>query len=301
MDRFVTYCALQIMTWDWDGYVMNRNNYRIYHDLDTGKMVFFPHGMDQMFWEGGQPIIPPGKFNGLVANRLLDTPQFKRLYRERFAEVFTNIFQIEMLTNRVTELASLIRPYTGNTNDYNGQANRIRDLILRQHANLEKRLTEPEPKPVIFVSGVAAITNWGIPLLPRDPASAIRDRVVLDGKHTLHILTTNKTTNTTASWRATMLLEKGEYRFEAVAKGAGIVPVTFTNDLKKGMGAGIRLHASTAPRPNKLVGDASWQKLDYALTNKTDFPVEMELLCELRAAAGEVWFDLDSLKLMKVK
>ena len=56
------------MTWDWDGYVMNRNNYRVYHDLDTGKMVFFPHGMDQMFWETPQSIIPPNKFNGLVVN-----------------------------------------------------------------------------------------------------------------------------------------------------------------------------------------------------------------------------------------
>ena len=98
-----------------------------------------------------------------------------------------------------------------------------------------------------------------------------------------------------------MLVEKGEYRFEALARGAGIVPVTFTNDIRKGVGAGIRLHDSKAPRPNKLVGDAPWQKLDYALTNKTDFPIEMELLCELRAAAGEVWFDLDSLKLMKLK
>ena len=302
MNRFVTYCVLQIMTWDWDGYVMNRNNYRVYHDLDTGKMMFFPHGMDQMFWEIPQSIMPPGKFNGLVANRLMETPQGKRLYRERFGQVFTNIFQIELLTNRVAELAALIRPYVGNTNDYNNQANRIRDLILRQHINLTKRLTEPEPKPVVFVSGVAAITNWSIPLLPRDPASAIRDIVDVDGRHTLHILTTNKTTNTTASWRAGLLIGPGLYQFEAMARTAGVVPVpaTFTNDLKKGTGAGIRLHASSKPRENKLLGDAPWQKISYVLSNKFDQPIEMELLCELRATAGEAWFDLDSLKLVKV-
>ena len=110
-----------------------------------------------------------------------------------------------------------MRPHVGNTNDYNGQANRIRDLILREHATLDKRLNEPEPKPLHFVSGVAAITNWGIPLLPRDVANAIRDRVDFDGKHTLHILTTNQTTNTTASWRAGVLLDKGVYRLEALA------------------------------------------------------------------------------------
>ena len=299
MDRFITFCALQIMTWDWDGYVMNRNNYRVYHDLDTGKMVFFPHGMDQMFWESAQPIIPPGRFNGLVARAVIETPQGKRLYRERFGQVFTNIFQIEMLTNRVNELAALIRPHIGNTNEYNGQVQRIRDLIVRQHANFEKRLGEPEPKPLVFVSGVAAITNWGIPSLPRDPASAIRERVELDGRQTLHILTTNKMTNTTASWRAAVLLGPGAYRFEALARGAGIVPTTLTNDLKKGVGAGVRIHDSKTPRPNKLIGDAPWQKIEYALTNKLDQPVEVELLCELRATAGEVWFDLASLKLVK--
>jgi hypothetical protein len=43
----------------------------------------------------------------------------------------------------------------------------------------------------------------------------------------------------------------------------------------------------------------SWTKLEYAITNKLNEPVEFELLCELRALAGEVWFDVSSLKLVK--
>ena len=298
VDRFATYCALQIMTWDWDGYLMNRNNYRVYHDPSSGKMVFLPHGMDQMFWETTHfPLPRPHhRFNGLVANRFIETPQGKKLYLERFGEVFTNVFQIETLTNRVNELTALIRPYMSDTNEHNKQAKRIRDLITAQHANFVRRLNEPEPKPPVFTSGIASITNWSITLRPADPANAIRDRVMFEGRRTLHVLTTNKTTNTAASWRASVLLNQGNYRFEAMAKAAGIVPVLNTN---KGAGAGIRISGTSTNRMNKLVGDTGWEKLEYELRVKEER--EIELIAELRATAGEVWFDADSFKLVKIK
>jgi hypothetical protein len=298
MDRFATFCALQIITWDWDGYVMNRNNYRVYHDLDTGRMVFLPHGMDQMFWETSHyPIPRPNKFNGLVANKMIETPQGRKLYRQRFGEVFTNIFQIEMMTNRVDELATLILAHVGNTNEVKGQIKVVRDRIIAQHANFEKRLSEPEPKPLVFASGIASITNWTIPLTPRDPANAIRDRVQVDGRMALHIQTTNKMTNTSASWRADVLLAQGNYRLEVLAKVSGVVSLMNTN---KGGGAGIRHSGIRKPRENKLEGNSSWEKLDYEFDVKAE-EQEIQLLCELRATEGEVWFDEKSFRLVKVK
>ena len=294
VDRFISFTALEVLTWDWDGYVLNRNNYRVYHDLDTGRMVFFPHGMDQMFWETGHPMLPPNRFNGLVARAVIEAPQGRKLYRERFGQLFTNVFQIETLTNRVSELATLLRPYVGNTNDYNNQEKRIRDLIVAQHGNFARRLSEPPPQPLSFASGIAKLKAWEIPASMPDPANAKRDRAEVDGRKTLHILTT---TNTAASWRSTVLLSQGKYRFEALAKVAGVESLSNTN---KGAGAGIRHSKPRLPRSNKLEGDSSWQPLTY------DFQVpfeedEIQLLCELRAAKGEVWFDLDSLRLVKLK
>jgi spore coat protein H len=305
MDRFITFMTLQIMTWDWDGYVMKPNNYRVYHDLGTGKMVILPHGMDQMFWEVNHFIIPrPPVFNGLLARAVMETPEGNKLYRQRFGEVFTNVFQIEMLTNRVEELAALIRPVLvqlygeGAGNNYDGEAKKMHDLLVAQHANFQRRLTEPEPKPIIFTSGTAMITNWTITLRPPDPAKAIRDRVEIDNRHALHILTTNQMTNTTASWRANVYLGEGNYRFEAMAKCAGVVPAV---NLKKGAGAGIRHSGTQTNRANILVGDVPWQKLEYSLPTIRGMEREVELICELRATAGEVWFDLDSLRLVKVE
>ena len=308
MDRFLTFMVLQIITWDWDGYVMKPNNYRVYHDLATGKMVILPHGMDQMFWDVNHFIIPRvgggSVFNGLLARSVMETPEGPKMYRQRFGEVFTNVFQIEVLTNRVAELTALIRPELVKLGGeqagkiYDGEAKRRWDLITAQHANFQRRLTEPEPKPITFVSGVAKITNWAIPLRPFDPAKAICDRVEQDGRRTLHILTTNQMTNTVASWRANVYLAPGMYRFEAMAKCSGVVSSV---NLKKGAGAGIRHSGSTTNRLNIIEGDTPWQKLEYVLPEIKNVEQEKELICELRATAGEVWFDVDSLRLVKIE
>ena len=311
-DRFTTFLALQIMTWDWDGYVMNRNNYRVFHDLETDKMVFIPHGMDQMFWQSDSSIQPPDKFNGLVASAFIRTPMGRQMYRERFGQIFTNVFQIEMMTNRVNELAALLRPYA--SPDHSNQVKRIRDLIVARHTNLQRRLTEPEPTPLQFLSGTAPLTNWIIAVSTQEKANAPRDRVTEDGRASLHIRATN---TTTASWRARVLLEAGHYRFEATAKSAGVVkaPVVMKKVVegaaaaptapvveaeKKGEGAGIRYAGTKKPRENQLLGDAPWQPLVY------EFDVappneEVTLICELRAMSGDVWFETGSLRLVKLK
>jgi hypothetical protein len=298
VERFISFTALEVMTSDWDGYVANRNNYRVFHDLGTGKMVFIPHGMDQMFWYSDWQIIPP--MNGLVAQALIRTPEGRQRYRERFEDIFTNIFQLEFLTNRVNELAALIRPaltnlYGANAGrDYDGQSKRIRDLVVARHAFLTKKLAEPEPKPLKFENGIARLPNWEIPQNLIEQGNAKRDRVTVESRQAYHIATSSPTS---ASWRSRVLLAMGHYRFEASAKTAGVAPVS---DAQKGEGAGIRISGSQTPRPDKLIGDASWQPLAYEfdVALPTD---EVQLVCELRASKGEVWFDAESLKLVKLK
>ena len=41
MDRFLSFCALEIMTWDWDGYLLKPNNYKLYWDPQANKITFF--------------------------------------------------------------------------------------------------------------------------------------------------------------------------------------------------------------------------------------------------------------------
>ena len=41
-----------------DGYCLARNNFRVYHDVDSGRFVFFPHGMDVLFGNPRAAIEP---------------------------------------------------------------------------------------------------------------------------------------------------------------------------------------------------------------------------------------------------
>lgn len=297
VDRFISFTAVETMVWDWDGYVMKRNNYRVFHDMDAKKMVFLPHGMDQMFWQPDGPIMPP--MEGLVAQALIRTPQGGAMYFDRFGQLFTNVFRLEVLTNRVAELAALVRPALTNSHgphagsEYDGQVSRIRDLIIARHAYLARQLNTPRPKPIAFENGVAKVTGWRIPENIQEQGNARRDKPAVDSRKTLHIQTAS---STSASWRAPVLLEAGRYRFEAMARTSGVSPIT---DSQKGEGAGIRISGSTAPRSNKLIGDSAWKKISYEFDAVPG--VETVLVCELRASKGEVWFDAESLHLIKLK
>jgi spore coat protein H len=301
MDRFLSFAAMEVMTWDWDGYLMNRNNYRVFHDLDTGKMVFLPHGMDQMFWEPTRPVLPPDKIDAsLVGRAVLRTPQGKAAYRQRFGVLFTNVFQIETLTNRVNELAALLRPAITNVsglhagNEFDGQVKRIRELITARHRHLEMQLNLPDPVPLKFENNMAKLTGWEVPVALREKGESKRDKPLLDGRPTLRIQAVEPSAG---SWRTRVMLEAGEYRFEARVKTSGVESVP---DPKKGEGAGIRHSGTQKPRDNKVVGTTDWQALAYPFTVQVTGE-EIWLLCELRASAGEAWFDLESLKLVKVK
>ena len=143
MERFISYLALEAITWDWDGYPMNRNNYRIYHDPKRDKLVFIPSGMDQMFGNPGGPILPG--FQGMVAQAVVSTPEGKKRYFSRMAEINKEILQGDRWSKRLEELKVRVQPALtsvdkGAGNGYPGQINRLRDLINQRAKSVEQQL-----------------------------------------------------------------------------------------------------------------------------------------------------------------
>ena len=294
MDRFISFCALETMCWDWDGYPMNRNNFKLYWDPDSNRITFFPHGMDQMFWEPQGPILP--NFNGLVARAVVQTPEGARLYRTRMTELLTNVFQVEAITNRANEYAKFIRASIAerdpnSARDYDGQVRRIRDLVARRAVYLTQQLIGSAPKSVTFANGQVKLGGWQTEY---EPSVARREQGRgPGGKNTLTITSGARTT---ASWRTKVTLPGGRYRFEATARTAGVVAVPD----EVGAGAGVRISGAKQKRPNQLAGDAFWETIGYEFDVAAPSD-EVVLVCELRASQGQVWFDEDSLRLVKVK
>ena len=287
-ERFLAFMAMEVMLGHRDGYCLARNNFRVYHDLDKDKMIFFPHGMDQLFGTASLPWQP--SFAGLVAKAVVATPEGEQRYATCFATLFTNVFRTELLTNRVDQLVQELRPVLGRSEwaHIKDEAALVKSRIAQRQLNLISQLNRPVLKLMEFTAGVGRLEGWQV---AETPAKGKMDRVTCaEGVSALHILSA---TDSAASWRTTALLSRGRYRFEGRVQVAGIQPMPSG----KYQGAGLRL-AGHARQAESLTGDAPWRKLslDFRVEQPTE---EVEFICELRARNGEAWFDLNSLNVIE--
>src|SRR5688500_15721074 len=107
VNRFIDFTALEILIGHWDGYATHTNNYRIYHDPTSDKMVFITHGLDWAFRRPNISITPPLK--SIVGRALFLTPEGERIWRERIGTLYTNVFRLPVITNRMDQLLAKIR------------------------------------------------------------------------------------------------------------------------------------------------------------------------------------------------
>ncbi|MGZ8898860.1 MAG: CotH kinase family protein [Limisphaerales bacterium] len=290
VDRFLTFMAMEMILWHWDGYTMHRNNFRIFHDRSTDRMVFFPQGMDQMLNNTDRSVMPQAA--GLVARSVLEVPELRERYRARVAEIATNVFDPDRIASRIYEVSTAVQATLAETNPnaaaaHPQQADSLRRRVRSRAAYLQ-RFVSP-PAPVKFDElGIATLSNWQP---RRDLGEAILDQERDDRSNTLlHIATTS---GCTASWRALAKLPPGDYQLEASIKTKGVV--LYDGDLRSGAGLRISRHREG----QKNAGDMDWTPISFEF-EVTAEKTETELICELRAEQGEVWFDLSSIKLKRL-
>lgn len=108
LPRFLSLMAVDVILDNWDGYTFNVKNYEVYHDLDTDRVVFMPHDLDQLFRNTDAPIMPGAR--GLVAQAVLREPHFRAAYRQRFLEVVTNCFVAPILAQRLDSKLTRLTP-----------------------------------------------------------------------------------------------------------------------------------------------------------------------------------------------
>ena len=322
VDRFLSFMALEVMTWHWDGYCLKQNNYRVYHNLDDAKIVFLPHGMDQMFWDANGALLP--QFEGLVARCFIHTPEGPGLYRDRVAALLTNVFTAKRITNHIARMQARIQPalLAMNKDAARDQASAARNLqnqILARIARLHRVVNDPLPE--VLKPGVRNVPRRGAPPIVNGPAPEPlkfaadgyaklpdwREETTLGaakmdlakeagGSETLHIVV-SRGRPSAASWRTRVLLPAGRYVLEARAKTRGVKLLMNDND-RKGIGAGLRISGTEEVRKNNLLGDTDWRNIKYEFTVAAG-QEEVVLVAELRASSGEAWFEKDSLKLRK--
>jgi len=279
--------TMEIMLCHRDGYCLARNNFRLYLNLDSGRMMFMPQGMDQLLGAIELPWIP--QMAGLVARAVIETPQGKSRYTEEFRSLFKTLFKPEVLAHRVDQLTESLRPGLSATEFENvrAQALLLKDRIIARAHNLELQLTQLPLPPLTFTNGVGLLENWR---KSDETGSGQLDLVKSGRSPCLHIVTSS---DTSASWRTKALLTTGHYRFEGKVRVSDVRPLGFGTH----QGAGLRIGGQTR-QSNDLTGSSDWHLLaetfEVGQTNQ-----EVEFVCELRASRGEAWFDCASLRIVQ--
>lgn len=279
VERFLTYVALQVLTEDWDGYPLNHNNYRIYFDPGTGRAVFFPHGMDQMFDRPGLPLLPG--FSGRVAERALAIPAWRERYLQRVASLLTNVFTepavmatFQGAVRRRDAVLGLVPGWE--RAEILGATAALEQRLLQRLQNAAEQLAS-QPAPARFdASGQAALGRW----LPRTEGGRQERVTGPGGPPALHLVSRG-------SWRTRLRLPAGRYAFEGRGQVRGVLG---------GEGLGLRL--SGTQRTQQLRGDSDWQDLRFEFQCPEER--EVELVAELRSDAGEGWFETASLRLRRL-
>ena len=283
VDRFASFLAMEMLLAHWDGYGLHTNNYRIYHDPRTDRMVFIAHGLDGVFKRSHVSVKPP--LRSVVGRAFLQTPAGQAFYQRRLETLFTNVFRPDVLTNRLQVAVDHLRrgglkPAEVAAVEKNAEALEKRMLarlesVRSQLAGVPPSLLEFNAQGVAFLSGWREERDIGDPKMEitRNEVRSLRIQAI-DGEETV------------ASWRTSVYLRQGWYRFEGRVS---------TQNLVSRMGRGAALRISGEQRVPVLAGTTSWQPMVYAFRVAEDSDVE--LVCEVRATVGEALFDLGSLRL----
>lgn len=293
VDRFVSMLALEVLTCHWDGYSMNRNNYRLFHDLETGRMVFMPHGMDQMFsWPDGRmrtdSSIYPG-VNGVISQAVLTTPEGEQLYRKRLGILHTNLLAPGKVVGRVRELAGRIRPtlaaYSPHLAQNHDQAvEYLCERINQRAQSVQFQLAAATEVLPFDENGVAHLDNWHAASSGRTRGLRM-DTTEEDGTPLLEIRSTR---GGTGSWRTRVLLPAGRYVFEGRARASG-----------RAAGGRVALRISGVPMSGETVAQPGWIDLRFPF-EVHQMVAEHVLVCEFSGPGGEVAFDASSLRLIRL-
>lgn len=291
IDKYISFTAMEAILAHWDGYNFNRNNYRVYFDATSKKAVFFAHGMDQPF---GDPNFPAVRDSGsMVGQAVFSNPVWRAKYSERVEEIYEKVLKPIDWPARVTEAGAHVKAALEKANpkwaqDYGGQIVNARSRVEQRIAAIGKQLGDM-PKPLRFSpQGIAKIEPKGWE--PQGSAAQI-DEAQQEGRPIFRIKASGETN---ASWRKSLALDPGKYRFEARVRTIGVEPLAASS----GEGAGVRISGATRTAPNAAKGDAPWQTLGFQF-DAPGGPVV--LVAELRARKGEVWFDKDSFQIVRVQ
>jgi CotH kinase protein len=293
VDQFLSFIAGEVLLVHWDGYATGApNNYRVYHDVSRGKLVFIPHGLDQLLGSGAAARTLRPSFTGLVARGLVTTPEGRSRYMKRITNLAAKEFQSSALLARVDQIATKLRKGLNADpdlmSDFGERVNYIKSNLARRSETV-KQLLEVPAQPVKFdAKNTATLTQWQFKSSNTRPATGMKGKI--DGQEVLKVQ--SRGPETAGSWRSLVLLEDGRYAFTVRARTDG-----FDESSATGTNGLIVRKSGDKLSPGKA--SPKWTTLRY------EFEIggieDVELVCEFRGNQGSGLFDPTSMRLTRLK
>ena len=290
VDRFLSFLAISMLIAQHDSYPLNRNNYRLYQDPDTQRFVMIAHGIDGSFSRNTMPLTPPSKY--LLTRAILQSSETRDLYRQRLTDLFTNVFRVDVMTNRIGRAAERLQAAAIDESERAGIAARTAAFLRRvqqRHDIVRHLFDNPDWARVTFgPDHAAALLKWEPQV---ESGTAVLDELTNDGTLILHLRAVpGNGAASVSSWRKVVRLDPGVYRLTGRVRVARLSPIS-----TGAFGAALRISGGTPRRRvASTMGTEEWINLDEPFTVR-EGQEDVQCVCELRTTDGEAWFD--SLKL----
>jgi hypothetical protein len=290
VDGFINGMALEILLNHWDGYSRAQNNYRLFHDRTTDRMVFFPHGMDQLFSlrrpEADSPLAPP--MRGLVSVAVMSTSEGRRRYFQQMGWLLTNVYQVDQITQDVKKMAARLRPVLTSDADaldsFDNILDRLLDQIVERHELMSNRWRIATTPMVFSGTKPSPLRDWTYSGRPSG-----RGFFRWSGARYLQISADGPGGG---SWRTTVLLNPGRYRFVGSASIIEAGGRDLTEALRE-----VSLRSSAGDSVQRSPGAEKdvYLRHDFVVRNQQF----VDLVCESDIQTGRTVFDPESLTLSR--
>jgi hypothetical protein len=309
LERFLSMMAMETILCHSDSYSMNRNNYRIYHDPATDKLVFMPHGMDRVLGTHRSfldlSVVPP--VLGMVAAAILSTPEGRRLHVERVATFSTNLFHPDALCRRAQEIDARIasaKLISGEDSPSNpsqpagrqgSDADELCERIAKRAADLRLQLARlPDllllPRTLTFAGGsLEQINDWTLRPKAGQPDVAWQNGAP-DGNAVARGIASAGPMRT--SVRSRVKLPAGRYRLEGRPR--------VTNDQGPARVVSLALLRHSGSRFDEDLSRLPANPVRFEFqVDAARAPEEVEFICDIRDSSSHVWFDPSLLHLVR--
>lgn len=286
IDAYFRHLALEQIFTHWDGYSFNHNNYRFYEDPTSGKFHFILHGMDQVFGDDRWYVFRNA--GTLVPAALLGDRAMRDRYRNQFFAVYERNFRTYDWPRRILELAANAKAKLAPVDaeearrfDQRGKeaAERVKRRLDAVRAQLE------DAAQLRILGGKANLAKYA---WERNADEKEADEQAFEGRSSLHVKAGPKKGG---DFRLQLAASPGRYRLTGQVRTAGVV--AGADEKNKG----ARLRISGLNGVPALAGDNGWRQVSVEFSVAEADPV---LVLELRAEAGEAWFDRNSLTLTRI-